>query len=286
MPGTLANLNGELLPLEQVKISAMDRGFLFGDAVYEVLRLYRGKAWLEKEHFDRLEQSLAAIHVKGVNLDRLRDRMHQTIAAGKFSEGMVYIHITRGAAPRRHAYPRDLTPLEFMYVQDYDDGPTAQQRHVGTSVITFPDMRWHRCDIKSTNLLANVLANTAAHEAGCSEAILYLPDGILSEASHSSFFTVKDGVLHTTPLKANILPGITRNFVIRLAQRADIPVREHALHRDDLRTIDEMFLTGTTSEVLPVVKIDNHPVGKGEPGPVARRLQEFYTRAVHEFLRV
>ncbi len=133
---------------------------------------------------------------------------------------MVYMQVTRGTAPRRHAFPTDAAPLEFLFVQDYDDGPTAQMRCQGTRVITHPDIRWGRCDIKSTNLLANVLANQAATEANASEALLYLPDGTLSEASHSSFFTVRDGTLYTTPLKANILPGITRNFLTRLARKA------------------------------------------------------------------
>lgn len=284
MPAPLANLHGAIMPLEEVKISAQDRGFLLGDAVYEVLRLYQGRPWLEQEHFERLQHSLAAIRISGVDLERFRARMHETIARGPFTEGMVYLHVTRGTAPRRHAFPKAATPLEFLYVQDYDDGPTAQARARGTSVITHPDIRWGRCDIKSTNLLANVLANQAAAEADASEALLYLPDGTMSEASHSSFFTVKGGVLHTTPLQANILPGITRNFLIRLAQKADIPVREHALSRAELYQMDEVFLTGTTSEVVPVVKVDGQEIGSGKPGPLAQRLLVLHQRAVQDFL--
>lgn len=285
MPQPLANLHGAIMPLDDVKISAQDRGFLFGDAVYEVLRVYHGRPWLEEEHFERLKNSLAAIRIGGVDLDRLRQRMHETIAAGPFGEAMVYIHVTRGTAPRRHAFPKGTAPLEFLFVQDYDDGPTAQARLQGTKVITHPDIRWSRCDIKSTNLLANVLANQAASEAGASEALLYLPDGIMSEASHSSYFTVKNGVVGTTPLKANILPGITRNFVLRLAQKADVPVREQAMRRDDLYKMDEIFLTGTTSEVLPVVKVDDKTIGGGVPGPVAKRMLELHQKAVREFLQ-
>jgi len=285
MPAPLANLNGVLMPLDDVKISAQDRGFLFGDAVYEVLRIYNGKPWLEKEHWDRLGQSLAAIRIAGVDLERLRLRMRQTIDAGKFTEAMAYLHVTRGTAPRRHAFPKDATPLEFLFVQEYDDGPTAKARTVGTSVITHPDIRWGHCDIKSTNLLANVLANQAAAEAGASEALLYLPDGTMSEASHSSYFTADGGALCTTPLKANILPGITRNFVIRMAQKADIPVREQVMRREDLFKADEVFLTGTTTEVCSIVKVDGKPIADGKPGPMAQRLQELHRKAVAEFLR-
>ncbi len=284
MPAPLANLNGAIMPLDEVKISAQDRGFLFGDAVYEVLRLYQGRPWLEREHWDRLTQSLAGIRIGGVDLERLRQRMRQTILAGKFTEAMVYLHVTRGAAPRRHAFPQNATPLEFLFVQEYDDGPTAQARAAGTSVITHPDIRWGRCDIKSTNLLANVLANQAGAEAGASEALLYLPDGTMSEASHSSYFTVAGGVLYTTPLKSNILPGITRNFVIRMAQKADIPVREQAMRREDLFKADEIFLTGTTTEVCAVVKVDGKPIGAGKPGPMADRLLQQHRKAVADFL--
>lgn len=285
MPAPLANLHGTLLPLEEVKISAQDRGFLFGDAVYEVMRIYRGKVWLEEEHMERLGRSLAEIRIQGVDLERLTRCVHQTIAAGPFGESMVYIHVSRGAAPRRHAFPKQATPLELLWVQDYDDGPTAKQRQVGTKVITLPDSRWGRCDIKSTNLLANVLANQAAAEAEASEALLYLPDGTMTEASHSSFFTVKEGALQTTPLKANILPGITRRFVVDMARAAGIPVREGTLSREELYRRDEVFLTGTTSEVLPVVRIDERTVADGKPGPLTRRLQALHDRAVAEFLR-
>lgn len=279
----LANLHGTILPLEEVRISPLDRSFLFGDAVYEVLRVYDGKPWLEEEHFQRLERSLEEIRIRGVDLGRLRRRMHETIAAGPFPEAMVYLHLSRGQAPRRHAFPAHATPLELLWVQDYDDGPTARQRLTGTKVITHPDRRWGRCDIKSVNLLANVLANQAAAEAEASEALLYLPDGTMSEASHSTFFTVRGGTIETTPLQANILPGITRNFVVDLARRHGLEFREVLLHRDELPGVDELFLTGTTSEVLPVTRIDDGIVADGKPGPVTLRLQQIYAAEVVRF---
>jgi D-alanine transaminase len=211
--------------------------------------------------------------------------MHETIKAGGFGECVVYLQVTRGAVfPRRHAFPRHAIPLELLWVEDYDDTACAQQRQSGTSVITHPDLRWHRCGIKSTNLLANVLANQAAHEAGASEALLYLPDGTMTEASHSSFFWVAHGELCTTPHDANILPGITRIKVLRLCERARIPVRERYLKRDELLRVEELFLTGTTTEVLPVTRVDEHPVAGGEPGPLTRRLQAAHNEAVREFL--
>src|SRR5258708_7056756 len=164
----IANLNGERIPLSEARVPALDRGFLFGDAVYEVLRVYKGKPWLADEHFARLAWSLDSIRIQGVDIARLRERMRETIAAGPFLEATVYIQITRGTAPRSHVFPANAKPLEFLSVQEFRD-PYAQARRDGAAVITVPDMRWGRCDIKSTNLLANVLAAQAAKEAGCVE---------------------------------------------------------------------------------------------------------------------
>jgi len=285
MPAPLANLHGTMMALEDVKISAQDRGFLFGDAVYEVMRIYRGKVWLEAEHMERLRRSLAEIRIHGVDLDRLTRRMHETIAAGPFGEAMVYLHVSRGTAPRKHAFPKQATPLELLWVQDYDDAATARHRHIGTKVITHPDIRWGRCDIKSTNLLANVLANQAAAEAEAVEALLYLPDETMSEASHSSFFTVKGGVVQTTALRANILPGITRNFLVDLIRKIGMPLEERPISRAELFHCDEVFLCGTTSEVLPVVRIDDCTVGDGKPGPISLRLLAAHVQAVEELSR-
>jgi D-alanine transaminase len=279
----LANLHGEILPLTEAKISALDRGFLFGDAVYEVLRVYQGRPWLEDKHFQRLERSLAAIRIAAVDLDRLRRRMCETIAAGPFQEAVVYIQITRGAAPRAHPFPAHAVPLEFLFVQEFLD-PYQPARRSGTRVITQPDIRWDRCDIKSTNLLANVLAMQAAKEAGGLEALFYLPDGTLTEGTHTSFFGVLDGAVLTAPNSNAILPGITRGLILRLAAQAGIPVREQLLKRSDLTHVSELFLTGTTSEVLPIVQVDDQPISDGRPGPVTRRLQEAYGQAVREFV--
>jgi D-alanine transaminase len=272
------------MPLAEAKVSALDRGFLFGDAIYEVLRVYQGKPWLVDEHFRRLSRSLEAIRITGIDLDRLRQRLLATIAAGPFREATAYIQITRGTAPRVHPFPAHATPLEFLYVQEFHD-PYVEARQHGAGVITQPDVRWDRCDIKSTNLLANVLAMQAAKEAGCLEALLYLPNGTLTEGTHTSFFGVLHGTVLTAPNSNAILPGITRGLVLRLADRAGIAVREQVLKRDDLGQVSELFLTGTTSEVLPIVRVDGRPIGDGRPGPVSLRLQQAYQEAVREFVK-
>src|SRR5713226_2837656 len=280
----IANLDGKQMPLADVTIPALDRGFLFGDAVYEVLRVYRGQPWLMEEHFQRLARSLNAIRIRGVDLNRLRGRVLDTLAAGPFAEATVYIQITRGVAPRTHVFPADTSPLEFLFVQEFFD-LYASVRQTGAGIITSPDIRWDHCDIKSTNLLANVLAAQTAKEAGCREALFYLPDGTLTEGTHTSFFGVLKGALLTAPTSPAILPGITRGLILRLAKQAGIPVQEHVLKRDDLGRVSELFLTGTTSEILPIVRVDERPIGEGKPGPITRRLQEAYAQAVTEFVR-
>jgi D-alanine transaminase len=283
IPRALANIHGDILPLAEAKISALDRGFLLGDAVYEVVRVYQGKQWLADEHYARLARSLEAVRIGGVDVDRLRRRAEETIAAGAFREATVYIQVTRGAAPRKHPFPHAVPPLEFLYVQEFVD-PYEAARRDGAAAITHPDQRWDRCDIKSTNLLGNVLAMQAAVEAGGVEALLYLPDGTLTEGTHTSFFGVLEGVLLTAPNSNAILPGITRGLVLRLSARAGVPVREQMLRRDDLVKVSELFLTGTTTEVLPIVRVDGRPVADGRPGGVTRRLQEAYRVSVREFV--
>jgi D-alanine transaminase len=278
----LANINGEIMPLEAVRISALDRGFLLGDAVYEVLRVYRGKPWLEEGHFARLKRSLAEVRITGVDLDRLRKRMLDPLAASGFQEAILYIQITRGSAPRTHAFPVGATPLELLYVQPFTD-PYQQARQTGTRVITRPDLRWERCDIKSTNLLANLLAAQAAKEAGCTEALLYLPDSTLTEGTHSSLFGVKGGALITASNSRAILPGMTRGLIINLARELKVPVLERNLQRSELNEVEELFLAGTTTEVLPIAEVDRVKIGTGVPGPVTKNLQRAYAEEIAKF---
>jgi D-alanine transaminase len=264
-------------------VPVLDRGYLFGDGIYEVLRVYRGKPWLEEDHFARFARSLEAIRIHGVDLDRFRQQMMETIVAGGFREAIVYMQVTRGVALRAHAFPANVKPTELLWVQEIGD-PYSRLRETGMNVSLQPDLRWKRCDIKSLNLLGNVLANQAAKEASAAEAILYLPDGTITEASHSSFFGVVNGVIRTTVLNPGILPGVTRKLTLELAQRIGVPIEERSLHRDDLGRVDELFLTGTSLEVCPVIAVDGKPIAAGKPGPITRRLQAAYAEKLKEFL--
>ena len=281
----LACLNGEIMPVDEAKVSVWDRGFLFGDSIYEVFRLYQGRCWIEAEHRARLERSLSEMEFPPIDLDRLMHRLRRTIEVSDIQEGTAYVQVTRGVAPRLHAFPDPpVPPTELIVIRPYDDRETERLRQTGVAVISRPDLRWKRCDVKSTNLLANVIANNAAHRAGAYEAVLVREDGFVSEATHSSVLWARDGRIEGTPESHEILPSTTRILALRLAAAIDLPFVESRVTLDELRAADEVFLLGTTIEVLPIVTIDGLSVAEGRPGPVSRGLQAAFRDAVQHWL--
>lgn len=277
-------LNGEYVAPDEAKVSIWDRGFIFGDAVYEVCRLYGGRAWIEERHLARLERSLKAVRIEGVDMAALRKRMGEAIARSGIGEGTIYIQITRGAAPRKHAFPRPpIRPTELIVVAPYDDGPTARLREEGIGVVTQPDLRWGHCDIKSTNLLANVLANEAAQASGGYEAVLIDREGHVTEATHSSLLWVRAGRLGGSPETPAILPGTTRSAVLEVARDEGLEFRVERITLPTLLASEEVILAGTTIEVLPVVRVDDAAIGHGVVGPVARRLQAGLGRRIERW---
>ena len=208
-----------------------------------------------------------------------------TIVASEVDEGIAYIQITRGVAPRAHAFPKPPVPLtELIVVRPYDDRSTAAKREHGVTVVTRPDLRWKRCDVKSTNLLANVVALDSANRAGAHEALLVDAEGLVTEATHSSVLWVRDGQIEGTPNGSAILPGTTRFLTQRLAVEEGIPFSEARITLPDFLEADEAFLVGTTIEVLPIVTVDGRPIAHGQPGPITRRLQDAYRLAVDRWL--
>jgi D-alanine transaminase len=281
----LACLNGEIMPIEQARVPVWDRGFLFGDSVYEGVRMYGGRCWLWDEHRARLERSLRELQFDPYNLERLTARIEETIAASEIREGILYVQITRGVAPRAHAFPNPpVPPTELIVVRPYDDAATARLRSVGARVKSHPDLRWKRCDIKTTNLLGNVLAIEAARRAGCQEAVLVDSAGNVTEATHSSLLWTRHGRLEGTPEGPEILPGMTRRHVLFLARALDIPFAESHVTLPELVACDEVILFGTSIEVLPVVEIDGRPIRSGRPGPIAQRLGAAYRHEVEQWL--
>lgn len=269
----LACVNGEIVPAEKATVSVLDRGHIFGDGIYEVVRVDKGRLHGIDRHWRRLDRSLRALQMPPVDLGLLRSRVEATLAASGHTDAMVYLQVTRGTAARAHAFPTDTPANTLILVQHLPDDK-AHLRQEGAGVITHPDLRWARCDIKSINLLGSVLAAEAAKRAGCVEAVLIREDGTVTECAHSSLFGVVDGVLRTHPLTPHILPGITREIVLEIAAELGIPCRQKALRSDELGRVEELFLTSTTAKVLPLVKLDGKTIGSGKPGPVSCKLRD------------
>lgn len=267
----IACVNGCFGPVAEAVVSIEDRGFQFGDGVYEVIRTYRGKPFALDEHLARFERSAQALHLSlGLTKDQWMALVQEGLRLSQFPETKIYLQVTRGQAPRDHLFPASTVPttvLTFRELHPLD----ASIRKAGVGAVTVDDIRWGRCDIKSVNLLANVLARQRAKEAGVFEAIL-VRDGLVTEGSVSNVMVVRNGVVETAPEGHRILSGVTRAMVLELARKEGLPVVETFVGREDLLAASEVFLTGTTVEVLPVVCIDGQPIGAGVPGPLSQRL--------------
>ena len=283
MTDILASLDGVIMPLAEARVPVTDRGFLFGDGVYEFLRVYKGRIHLADGHFRRLERSLGEIRIQHPGIGSLRRRVQDLITRSGHAEATVYIQVTRGAAPRAHAFPVDAKPCELFYVSPFAD-PYGEKRANGVKVARHPDIRWGRCDIKSLNLLGNCMAVQAAKEAGGHETLLHKEDGTVTECGHSSFFAVLDGCIITHPSGPRILPGITRDLILELAAGCSIPVRQRPLRVDELSKCQEMFLTSTSAEILPIVMVDEDRVGTGKPGPATKSIQAAFARHLSDWL--
>jgi D-alanine transaminase len=274
-------LNGELLPLAQARISPEDRAFLFADGVYEAVVARRGRLLFWEEHERRLRGGLAALRIALADPAALRPAAEELLGRNDLLAGdaLVYLQVTRGAAPRLHAFPEPpVAPTVYVNVRAWGGHP-ASLVAAGASAVTVADTRWARCDIKSTALLANVLAQQEAKEARAHEAI-FVRDGIALEGSHSNLFAVRRGELWTYPACNYILDGVTRGQVLALAAELGLPVRLGSVSLADLYAADELFLTGTTTEVLPVVAVDGRRIDEGTPGPLTRRLRDAYLQLV------
>ncbi|MFB6098532.1 MAG: aminotransferase class IV [Salinibacter sp.] len=268
--------NGDFMDKADVSISPDDRGFVFGDGVYEVVRAEDGAFFRLDAHRRRLARSLAAIRLHDVDTEALWDGVRELLARNGLDEGpaKVYLQITRGAAPRQHAFP-DVPTEPTVYARASVHEPPLEKWKNGVSVLLRPDQRWARCDIKSLNYLPNVLANQEAMEAGAYEALL-VRDGFVTEGTHSSMAAVFDGTVTTHPLTNHTLPSITRQTMLELCDDLDLPIDEFPVAAADLPEADELFLMGTTTGIMPVVQVDDWQVDDGTPGPVAQELLDAF----------
>jgi D-alanine transaminase len=273
--------NGASLPLGKISVPVTDRGWLFGDAVYEVIRVYDRKLWLGKEHFSRLRRSLFEL---GITYDCaiLEKAAPSMLASSPLANGSLYIQISRGSGQRAHVPKAGMVPNVLMFVQPFDEAAWQLKMQKGITVTAVTDERWHRCDIKSVNLLGNCMAATTAKTRGFDEAVLVDERGIVSEGTHATFLWAKNQTVFATPLSNRILPGITRQKISEICQLEGIKFNETYLSAAELPSIDEAFLCGTTTEVLPIIRIDSQKVGNGSPGPISIKLQKAYRKQVKE----
>ena len=272
----IASLNGDFQPLESVRISPLDRGFLFGDGVYEVIPVYDGLPFRMDPHVARLANSLAAIRVPNpLTPAEWRQLVSSLIEANGAGTMSVYLQVSRGADVRRdHGFPGAATATVFAMCSSMDP-MRPEIRRDGAAAMVTDDTRWQRCDIKATSLLPNVLTRQLAEESGCIEAIM-VRDGLVTEGAASTVFIVSEGVVVTPPNGPGILPGTTRDLVLELADSADLPTRIAPVTEAQLRSADEIWLTSATREVVPVSRLDGAAVGAGRPGPVWQRMVELY----------
>ena len=271
-------LNGRFLPLAEASIPVLDRGFIFGDGVYEVIPVYGRQPFRLAEHLARLARSLAAVRITNPHDDAMWTALiAELVARQDFADQSVYIQVTRGVAKRDHAFPKDTVPTVFMMSNPLVTPPAALVDS-GVAAITATDNRWLRCDVKATALLANVLLKQLAVDAGAAEVVLLRdgPDAAaprrLTEGSSSNIFVVRDGAIATPKRDHFVLPGITLDVVAELARTAGIPFDERDITEAEVRAADELWLASSTREVLAITSLDGRPVGIGMPGPMYRRM--------------
>ena len=266
----VAMIEDKIVPMEELGPAHLDRGLYFGDGVYEALRSYNGKIFAFDEHLQRLSSGLAAVKITGVDIEQVRRRVQKAFDAAAIDNALIYFHITRGSTIRNHIWEPGLKPNFFLTITELPDPP--QHKTKGFAVSTYPDLRWKKCNIKSLNLLPNVLAINDAAAKGSEEAILVNEAGLITEGSLSAFFAISDQKLQTAPLTSNILPSITRKFVIQSAKDIGLELIEKSLTPQKAADADELFVAGTTFDIVPVVKFDDKTIGNGTPGEYTKLL--------------
>lgn len=270
-------LNGQFLPLAAAGVSPLDRGFLYGDGVYEVIPVYSRQPFRIDEHLARLQATLAGIRLANpLTVDAWKSVIFRLIADAPWDDQSIYLQVTRGADDKRdHAFPpASVTPTAFAFAGPLVT-PSAAVRAAGVAAITVADQRWARCDLKVISLLANVLARQQAVEQGCAEALL-IRDGFMKEGAASNIFVVKDGRLLAPPKTQLMLPGITYDVIVDLAQVHGQPLEIREIAETELRAADEVWMTSSTKEVLAITTLDGEPVGNGRPGPLGERMWQWY----------
>lgn len=277
-------LNGKFLPIEEATIPVLDRGFIFGDGIYEVVPVYSRVAFRLDEHLARLERSLGEVGIRNpYPREKWRELVYRVIDEQPFEDQGVYFQVTRGVAKRDHAFPKNVEPTVFMMSNPLVNPPREQVVR-GGKAISAADNRWLRCDIKSTSLIGNCLLRQLSAEAGGAETILFR-DGKLTEASSANVFIVKRGVVAAPPKSNLILPGITYDVVVELARANAMPLELRDVGEAEVRGADELWVSSSSKEVFPLVELDGRPIGEGKPGPVFQRMYALYQEFKQKVMR-
>jgi len=277
-------LNGKLLPADQAQVSVLDRGFIFGDGVYELVPVYSRVPFRLDEHLVRLERSLGETRIRNpYSRAEWRAHLYNLVDAQSFDDQGVYFQVTRGVAKRDHAFPKSGEPTVFMMANPLVNPPAALVEK-GASAVSAPDNRWLRCDIKSISLIGNVLLRQLSAEAGAAETILFR-NGKLTEASASNVFVVKNGVIFSPPKTNLILPGITYDVIVELARANNLPLEFKDVSEAEVRGADEVWVSSSSKEVLAIVELDGKRIGDGRPGPVFRRMYQLYQEFKQKVMR-
>ena len=276
-------LNNKIIPVEEAGISPFDRGFLFADGVYESICTYNKKLFRYEDHIERLRKSLRETRIDFKEFESLENITYELMIKNEIeNEALVYLQVTRGSAiPRTHSFPKEkISPTLFISVKEFKEDIEEQEK--GVKVILQEDIRWLRCDIKSTSLLPVVLASQKATEENAVEAIL-VRDGLLTEGTHTNFFAIKNETVFTAPKSRLILEGITRKVVLEFCEKFKVDFREEFISKDDLKSFDEFFITSTTKEITPVTSIDYWIINQGEPGKITKSLQAVFKKIAEDY---
>lgn len=275
MSDPLVYLNGEFIPLSEAKIPVLDRGFIFGDSIYEVIPVYGKRLFRLDEHLDRLNNSLEATRIPNPYPEsEWKKILSQLVMKHEAEDQSIYLQVTRGVAQRDHAFPEHVVPTVFMMSTPLV-ATTEEMFNKGISAITLDDIRWRYCNIKATTLLPNILLRQTALDEGAQEAIL-IRGGEVTEGSASNIFIVIDGHIQTPPKSARLLPGITRDLVVELANKNGLTCVESNFSGTELEAADEVWITSSTKEIMPVVCLNDEPVGDGKPGTVTRQMYQIF----------
>ncbi len=269
---SIVYLDGQFQPIESASISVLDRGFLFGDGVYEVIPVYGKKPFRLQEHLQRLENSLAEVRITNPHSrEQWQQLLSELIESNKGEDQSLYLQVTRGVAPRDHHFPEQGTPPTLFMMSNPLVGTPDEVLQKGIAAVTENDSRWNRCNIKSINLLANVLHRQHAMDQDAKEAIL-IRDGMVTEGAASNLFLLLDGIITTPPKGPHLLPGVTRDLVLELANQHQLPCEEREITEEELLLAKEIWVTSSTKEIVPVTTLNHHPVCSGEPGKVTLQL--------------